>query len=117
MAGPTQSPSAETQDGQGPQEPVEEEYAPEDEAEADVPGETSKPPGLGPDEDECYSLEELKNTFLYSYDDIETFEEFEERVAQGCALSLPDEREAIEAYAMELIGIMLLSIWIVARGV
>ena len=103
MAGPTQSPSAETQDGQGPQEPVEEEYDPEEEeAEADVPGESSKPPGL--EEAECYPLADTKLNHLYPYDDIETFEEFEERVAQGCALSLPVEREEVEAYAMELIG-------------
>ena len=48
VAGPAQSPSAETQDGQGQQEPAEEEDEPEQGNDEDhAPGESAQPPGLG----------------------------------------------------------------------
>ena len=104
-AAPTNGPSAETQDGQELQEPQEqEEVDPNGGEEEDDAPEDQPPPLMPEEEEEFYSLADIKENHLFPYDDSETFAEFEERVAQGCAYSRSEEREAVEAYAVELLG-------------
>ena len=105
MAAPANGPSEETQDGPGlgkPEEENQEEMGPPGEEEDDVQEGINPPPVQ--EEEEFYSLDEIKENHLYPYDDAETFADFEERVAQGCSFSHPAEREAVEAYALEILG-------------
>ena len=70
VAGPAQSPSAETQDGQGQEEPIEEEDELEQSHDEDhAPGESAQPPGL--EEEQCCPLATIKQNHLFQYDDSE----------------------------------------------